>query len=70
MFNSLRAAYEPALGVLANLMDAEVSQVDVYRALSDAIVVGDVDGARRAAEDLLGPATAGLLAAIRTLEDL
>jgi DNA-binding FadR family transcriptional regulator len=70
MFNSLRGAYEPALGALATLMDAEVSQVDVYRTLADAIVAGDADGARRAAEDLLGPATAAILAAIRKLEEL
>jgi GntR family transcriptional regulator, transcriptional repressor for pyruvate dehydrogenase complex len=70
MFNSLRAAYEPALGALATLMDVEVSQVDVYRSVADAIVVGDAEGARRAAEDLLGPATAAILTAIRKLEEL
>ena len=36
MFNSLRAAYEPAIEALAVLMEAEVSQVDAYRAVRDA----------------------------------
>lgn len=70
MFNSLRASYEPALAALATVMEAEVGQVSVYRALADAIVVGDSDGARRAAEDLLTPATEALLAAIRKLEEM
>jgi DNA-binding FadR family transcriptional regulator len=70
MFNSLRAAYVPALGALATLMDSEVSRVDVYRTLADAIVGGDSDAARRAAGDLLGPATTALLGAIRKLEEM
>jgi GntR family transcriptional regulator, transcriptional repressor for pyruvate dehydrogenase complex len=70
MFNSLRAAYEPALGALATLMAAEVDQVEIYSALTDRIVLGDADGARRAAESLLAPATDALLTAIRQLEEL
>jgi DNA-binding FadR family transcriptional regulator len=70
MFNSLRAAYEPALGALATLMAAEVDRVEVYRAVADAIGAGDADGARRAARDLLAPATEALLTAIRQLEEL
>ena len=70
MFNSLRAAYEPALAALATVMEAEVGQVEVYRAVADAIVVGDADAARRAAEDLLTPATNALLDAIRKLEEM
>jgi DNA-binding FadR family transcriptional regulator len=70
MFNSLRAAYEPALAALASVMEAEVGQVDVYRAVADAIVAGEPDRARRAAEDLLTPATDALLAAIRKLEEM
>jgi GntR family transcriptional regulator, transcriptional repressor for pyruvate dehydrogenase complex len=69
MFNSLRAAYEPALGALATLMDAEVSRVEVYRTLTDEIVAGDPEAARRAAEDLLAPATGALYAALRALEE-
>lgn len=70
MFNSLRAAYEPALGALATLMSAEVDQIEVYGALTDRIVRGDADGARRAAQTLLAPATDALLTAIRQLEEL
>jgi GntR family transcriptional repressor for pyruvate dehydrogenase complex len=70
MFNSLRASYEPALAALATVMEAEVGQVEVYRALTEAIVAGDPDRARRAAEDLLTPATNALFAAIRKLEEM
>jgi len=70
MFNSLRASYEPAIAALATVMEAEVGQVETYRALTDAIVRGDSAGARRAAEDLLTPATEALLAAIRKLEEM
>lgn len=70
MFNSLRAAYEPALGALATLMSAEVDQIDVYGALTDRVVRGDADGARHAAQSLLAPATDALLAAVRQLEEL
>jgi len=70
MFNSLRAAYEPALGALAILMEAEVSRIEVYRTLADAIVGGDPEDARRAAQDLLAPATGALLTAIRQLEEM
>lgn len=69
MYNGLRAAYEPALDVLAPIMDAEVSRFEVYAALADAIAAGVGADARRAAIDLLTPATQALLAAIRTLED-
>jgi GntR family transcriptional regulator, transcriptional repressor for pyruvate dehydrogenase complex len=70
MFNSLRAAYEPALGALATLMAAEVDRVGAYRTLAERITAGDADGADRAAHDLLAPATDALLAAIRQLEEL
>jgi GntR family transcriptional repressor for pyruvate dehydrogenase complex len=70
MFNSLRASYEPALTALATVMEAEVCQVEIYRAVADAIVAGDADAARRGAEDLLTPATNALLAAIRKLEEM
>lgn len=68
MFNSLRAAYEPALAALATVMAAEVGRPQAYRMLADAIVAGDAAAARRAAEDLLEPATNALLAAIDRLE--
>ena len=64
MFNSLRAAYEPTLDALATLMAAEVDQVEKYAAVADAIAAADPDAARRSAEDLLGPGTRSLLAAL------
>lgn len=69
MFNSLRAAYEPAIEALATVMAAEVDRVPAYRTLADAIVAGEPDAARRHAEDLLGPATDAFLAAISQLEE-
>lgn len=64
MFNSMRAAYEPALEVLAPLMAAEVGQVDSYRLLAAAIGAGDPDTARAAADRVLRPATPGLIEAL------
>jgi GntR family transcriptional regulator, transcriptional repressor for pyruvate dehydrogenase complex len=69
MFNSLRAAYEPAIAVLGPVMDAEVTRIELYRSLTDAVVAGDAPQARRLAEDLLGAGTDGLLTVIRTLEE-
>ncbi|HEV2783538.1 MAG TPA: GntR family transcriptional regulator [Actinophytocola sp.] len=69
MFNSLRAAYEPALAALATVMAEEVNRTGAYRTLADAIVAGDAAAAARAAEDLLGPATDVFLTAIRELEE-
>jgi GntR family transcriptional regulator, transcriptional repressor for pyruvate dehydrogenase complex len=69
MFNSLRAAYEPAIEALATVMAAEVDRIPAYRALAGAIVAGDADAARHRAEDLLGPATDAFLTAIRQLEE-
>jgi len=68
MFNSLRAAYEPALSALGPLMSTEVSRASIYRRLTAAVVAADPDAAAKAAELLLGPATAALLAAITMLE--
>ncbi len=69
MFNSLRAAYEPALEALAPLMAEEVGQVGAYRLLASAIGAGDPDTARAAADRVLRPATASLVAALAALED-
>ena len=69
MFNSLRAAYEPTLELLAAVMAAEVDQVDTYLALAEAIAAGDVRRAEEAAGDLLEPATAALMSTIELLED-
>ncbi|MEU6987915.1 GntR family transcriptional regulator [Streptomyces sp. NPDC046324] len=69
MFNSLRAAYEPALEALAHVMAAEVDRTDAYTALTDAIVQGDAAAARTRAEQLLRPATEGLIDVIDQLEE-
>ncbi|TGD88282.1 FadR family transcriptional regulator [Mycolicibacterium sp. CH28] len=69
MFNTLRAAYEPALPALATLMSAEVGQTEAYRRLARAIAAGDPDAADTAAKQLLGPATSALVAALTALEE-
>ncbi|MEV6067328.1 GntR family transcriptional regulator [Nocardia sp. NPDC052001] len=53
LYNDLRAVYEPALAALAGLMAAEVSQVERYRAVADAVIAGDGATARATAESLL-----------------
>ena len=69
MFNSLRAAYEPALGALAGVMAEEVGQSGAYRVLTAAIGQGDPDTARAAAERVLRPATTSLLTALDALQE-
>ena len=69
MYNTLRAAYEPALPALAAVMQAEVGRPDAYRRLADAIAAGDADRAVHAARELLEPATGALMAALNSLED-
>ncbi len=69
MYNTLRATYEPALPALAAVMAAEVGRPEAYRALADAIADGDPDAAKKAAIDLLEPATAAMLAVITSLEE-
>lgn len=69
MFNSLRAAYEPTLAALAGAMAAEVDRIDAYQSLAGAIADGRRPAAEQAAENLLAPATATLLAMIRDLEE-
>jgi GntR family transcriptional regulator, transcriptional repressor for pyruvate dehydrogenase complex len=69
MFNSLRAAYEPALEALASLMREEVGQIGAYRVLTAAIAEGDPDTARAAAERVLRPATRNLITALESLEE-
>lgn len=68
MFNSLRAAYEPALEALAPLMAEEVGQVGAYRLLTAAIGAGDPETARAAADRVLHPATSSLLTALAALD--
>ncbi len=69
MFNTLRATYEPALSALAAVMAAEVDRPDAYRAVAAAIAAGEPTAARQAADELLEPATAAMLAVINDLED-
>jgi GntR family transcriptional regulator, transcriptional repressor for pyruvate dehydrogenase complex len=69
MYNTLRAAYEPALPALATVMQAEVGRPDAYRRLADAIAAGDADRAVHAARELLEPATGALMVALSSLED-
>jgi DNA-binding FadR family transcriptional regulator len=70
MFNSLRAAYEPALEALAPAMAEEVGQSEAYRLLTAAIASGDPDTARAAADRVLRPATESLIAALSALSAL
>ncbi len=60
MFNSLRLAYEPVIAALGPVMEAEVTNLEAYHLLADAVSAGDPGGARSAAEDLLRPATEAL----------
>jgi DNA-binding FadR family transcriptional regulator len=60
LFNSLRMAYEPAIAALGPVMEAEVDNLDGYRALAEAVAAGDPEAARICAEDLLRPATEAL----------
>jgi len=69
MFNTLRAAYEPALPALATLMAAEVGQIEAYRNLARAIGAGEPAAAEIAARQLLEPATTALIAALNSLEE-
>jgi len=69
MYNGLRAAYEPVIGVLAVVMDAEVSDHDAYRRLTAAITGGRPSVAAKAAAALLRPATDNLFALLEKIEE-
>jgi GntR family transcriptional repressor for pyruvate dehydrogenase complex len=69
MFNTLRAAYEPALPALAIMMAAEVGQIQSYRNLAAAIDAADPAAAEAAARQLLEPATDALLSALTAMEE-
>lgn len=68
MFNSLRAAYEPALEALAPVLAEEVGQTEAYRLLTAAIAAGDPEVARAAADRVLRPASQHLIDALSALE--
>jgi GntR family transcriptional regulator, transcriptional repressor for pyruvate dehydrogenase complex len=69
MYNTLRAAYEPVLGALATVMEAEVGRPEAYRKIADAIAAGNPQAAAQAAEELLEPATSALIGALSSWED-
>jgi len=69
MYNTFRAAYEPALAALATVMADEIGRPAAYREVADAISACDPERARKAAQDLLEPATTGLLTAIDHVEE-
>lgn len=69
MFNNLRQAYEPAIEPLAPLLDGEVSNVAGYRAIVAAILTGDADAARAAADAKLRPATEAMVGFLDDYED-
>lgn len=69
MYNTLRQTYEPALPALATMMAAEVGRPEAYRRIVEAIEARDPAAARRAAQDLLEPATNALMGALEALEE-
>jgi DNA-binding FadR family transcriptional regulator len=69
MYNTLRAAYEPALPALATVMAAEVGRPDAYLRLAEAITAGDSARAVETARELLEPGTTALDVAFGSLED-
>jgi GntR family transcriptional regulator, transcriptional repressor for pyruvate dehydrogenase complex len=68
MYNSFRAAYEPALPLLNASVDAEVNQLDDYRRLAEAIFAGDALAAKKIGHELIETATAPLLAALDKID--
>ncbi|MBM0123419.1 FadR/GntR family transcriptional regulator [Pimelobacter simplex] len=69
MYNSLRAAYEPALPALAAVLADEVGQVEPYRLLTAAVRAGDAATARAAAARVLTPTADTLLSAFAAMGD-
>lgn len=68
MFNSMRAAYEPAMEALTVVLSDEVDRVEAYESLADAIVAGDAGQARARAEELLSHATRSIITALEELD--
>ena len=69
MFNNLRYAYEPAIEALAPLLEGEVSDLDGYRRIRDAVLAGVGATATSAAADFLRPATEAMVGFLDALED-
>lgn len=68
MYNSLRAAYEPAVPALAAVLEPEVGNIDGYRSVVEAVSAHEPERAEAAARELLAPATAALLELCEALE--
>src|SRR5690349_18512255 len=69
MFNNLRQAYEPAIEPLAPLLDAEVSQLEAYRAIRTSLLAGEGEAAAAAADALLRPATEAIVNFLEAVEN-
>lgn len=67
MFNALRAAYEPLLDVLAGVLEVEVSDVDGYTAVVEAVRAARAAAAAAATVQLLGHGTRAVLSVIDEL---
>jgi DNA-binding FadR family transcriptional regulator len=70
MYNTMRAAYEPALPALTVALADEVGNAAAYVAVVDAIAAHEPTSASRAATTLLEPATTTLLSALGEMEDI
>jgi GntR family transcriptional repressor for pyruvate dehydrogenase complex len=62
LYNQLRAAYEPAVELLADVLAVESTRLDLYAALVDQIVAGDQEAAGEAADVLLRLGSAAIAA--------
>ena len=69
MFNSLRAAYVPAIEALAPLLESEVGNLDGYRAVTAAVLGGEPEAAADAATTLLRPATEAMVHFLEDFEE-
>lgn len=70
LYNTMRAAYEPALSAFAVALADEVGNADGYRAIVEAIADRDPAAATQAAATLLAPATSILMSAFGDMETL
>lgn len=68
MFNALRQAYEPLLDATGPLLHDEVSDVEGYRAVAEAITNGDGETAEQAAATLLARGSDALATFLTNLD--